>query len=315
MPQDPPPIPTEYDSGQVETTSFKARLLQVGDRLPIDGDQGLEGFKLVEQLYPLETQIYQRAINELAERLTDSGSTPTQVAEAVAESRRLLSITLIPFIDHYVRASHGPANPSDLENFRLLAKPWASSQLRSCARYIIVLVIHDYVRQLGDGLIADIEQRRIDELTRLIDDHGHRPEAQPLVDKARTELRRLYQAVADRPSVEPINPRALSYLLSCHRGGFLRDNALAAIVLKGNASAAAEAVANPLQVLDVPDVATLLEMRKESVTSTVSKIRAKATKWEQIDNSPYELDPRHLWVHVEPTEGPGPGADGSEESN
>jgi hypothetical protein len=301
MPQDPP-LPTEYASYQTESTSFKARLLQAGDSTSAGNELSIDGFNLVRQLFPIEALVYQQAINEVAGRLTDAGSTPDQATAAVNEGRRLLNLTLMPFIDLFVRSTPGPADSSDLEHFRQLAAPWATAQLRSCARYVIILVIHDYVRHLGEGLMTSIEQERIDELNTLIDEHGHRPEAQPLVDKARADLRRLYQAVADRPTVEPLNPRALSYLLTCTKAGHLRDNALAAIVLKGNSSAGAEAVANPLQILEVADVAGLLSMRNDAVTSTVSKIRSKATKHDRIDNSPYELDPRHLWVFVEPTQ-------------
>lgn len=301
MPNDPP-IHTDQRQPRIQTSGFKERLLQVGENSPDPGECGVGGFKLIEQLFPVQFQVFNRSIGELADRLTEAGSTTDQTTQSTLEARRLLGLTLIPFIDVYLTGTATHDENNEFEAFRQLAAPWASSQLKSCVRYITGLAVHDYGRHITGGVVEKGEQERLRELAQVIDEHGHRPEAVELVERARREMRQLSATLASRPMADPINPRALSYLLTCTTDGELRDIALAAVILKGNSSPGQEAVVNPLQILEVADVAAITGLNRNSVTSNVSKIRSKAAKGDRIDRTPYELDPRQLWVYVEPAE-------------
>lgn len=296
------PIHTDQCEPQTSSAGFRERLLRAGEYALEPDESGIDGFKLIEQLFPIQSQVYRQAIGELTERLDENGSTADQTAWSMAEARRLLGLTLIPFIEEFFvsdpRSNHG----GDLETFRALAQTWAAAQLKSCTAYIVSLAIQDYASHLNHGVIRRSEQDMMRELARLIDEHEQRPEAADLVARARRELRQLSAAVASRPVVDPANPRALSFLLTCTKDGQLRDIALAALILRGNSSPGSEIATNPLQILDVADVASIVGMTRSSVTSNVSKIRSKATKWHQIHKTRYELDPRHLWIYVEPTE-------------
>lgn len=302
-----PPLPTDHHIEPPQyLSSFQQRLLQAGERSPEHLDGGIEFFKLVEQLYPIEATVFARAIGELMRRLEAAGATDEQVIAAKGQGRRLLGLTLVPFVERYLvdhfDAETQPADSEAVEIVRDLARPWAMAQLKRCVTYVVGLAINDYASHLREGAVTEAEHARMQELTHLIDELGHRPEANAVVDRYRRELQLLSDTLAAEPPLDPLNARVLSYLLSCTKEGQLRDIALAALVLRGNSSIGTEVTSNPMQVLDVADVATVLGSTRKSVTSNVSKLRNKATKWVQVDNAPYELDPRHLWVYVEPAE-------------
>ncbi len=283
------------------SVGFRSRLLRASEQARQADDGGIAGFGLVEQLYPVECQVYSNAVSELMARLADNGATPEQIVNSLSVSRRLLCLTLVPYIEAYLTTSQGMATgDTGLDDFRRLAKPWAVLQLRRSTVYIVGLAINEYTRQLDGASLSSPEEQRMEFLMQRINQFDDQPETQALVERDRRELRRLVEVVSAGPELDPMVPRALSFLLAQTTQGRLRDNALAALLLKGNSSPGSEMVANPMQILGVADVAATLDLPPASVTASVSRIRSNARRSSGVAAVPYELDPRLLWSLAEP---------------
>lgn len=282
-------------------TGFRSRLLRACEQVRQGDDGGIAGFGLVEQLFPIECQVYSNAVSELMARLATNGATPEQVVSSLGLSRRLLCLTLVPYIEAYLTTSSGMGHgDSGLEGFRRLAKPWAVLQLRRSTVYIVGLTINEYARQLEGASLSSPEEQRMEFLMQRITQFEQQPEAATLVARDRRELQRLAEVVSAGPELDPMVPRALSFLLGQTTQGKLRDNALAALLLKGNSSPGNEVVANPMQILGVAEVAASLDLPPASVTASVSRIRSNARRSSGVASVPYELDPRLLWSLAEP---------------
>ncbi len=283
------------------SVGFRSRLLRASEQARQAEDGGIAGFGLVEQLYPIECQVYSNAVSELMARLATNGATPEQVVGSLGVARRLLCLTLVPYIEAYLTTNAGMGQgETGLDDFRRLAKPWAVLQLRRSTVYIVGLTINEYARQLDGASLSGPEEQRMEFLMQRIKQFDQQPEAGALVERDRRELRRLAEVVSSGPELDPMVPRALSFLLAQTTQGKLRDNALAALLLKGNSSPASEMVANPMQILGVAEVAASLDLPPASVTASVSRIRSNARRSSGVASVPYELDPRLLWSLAEP---------------
>ncbi len=283
------------------SVGFRSRLLRASEQARQAEDGGIAGFGLVEQLYPIECQVYSNAVSELMARLATNGATPEQVVGSLGVARRLLCLTLVPYIEAYLTTSQGMGQgETGLDDFRRLAKPWAVLQVRRSTIYIVGLTINEYARQLDGACLTSPEEQRMEFLMERIKQFEQQPEAGVLVERDRRELRRLAEVVSSGPELDPMVPRALSFLLAQTTQGKLRDNALAALLLKGNSSPGSEMVANPMQILGVAEVAATLDLPPASVTASVSRIRSNARRSSGVAAVPYELDPRLLWSLAEP---------------
>jgi hypothetical protein len=274
----------------------------VGEVHARDRDYGRRVFRLVEEIYPIESQIYARAIDRLLDLLEEQGASDDDVAQAGNEARLLLGVTLVPFIEAfteaYLRAERPSADMVSMSAFRRLARPWALAELKHAVAYIVGLELQEYQRHSQQGGLDQHSLDTMAQLRRLIDEHGDRPEATPLVQRAAEEYQLYADRLAQHDQLNSLRPRTLSYLLSCTSRGQLRELALAALILKGNTSPGAEAAANPLQLLDVPDVATVIDLDRSKVTSGVSKLRRRAAQNPRIDIPRHDLDPHQLWRHL-----------------
>ncbi|MFV0526966.1 MAG: hypothetical protein ACK5RL_20985 [Acidimicrobiales bacterium] len=274
-------------------------LLRAGGRSADPNNAGVQDFDLVSQLFPVEYQVFQRAISEFGGRMKRFGASNEDTERALGEARHLLMATLNPFTEIGVGDAKEPLETS---SFRALTRRWVGCQIERCTSYIVGLTIQDYNDQLASSSTPSPEEQHMLRLLERIRQFENQPDAALMVDKDRREVRRLAAAVAKRPDLDPVVPRALSFLLGQTADGRLRPTALAALLLKGNNSPGSEGAANPLQILSVNDVATVLAIPRESVTTRVSRIRSKAREHREIANIVHELNPRLLWTAIGPND-------------
>ncbi len=280
-------------------STFKEQLLAVGS-------DGNEGFSLIQQLYRSESLVYDRAICELARRVGQDSGPEIGSEQMVIQARANLGLTLIPFIKRYLELSGPHSQDGDEDEFRVFAREWAIKQLKSCCAAVAALTIADYHRFLASDLMTDREASKLREIQGQIDQFGSRPEARRLVEKLRRQYADMLEVVESRLSVDPVTARCLSYLMNCTSEGFLTDAATAALIMRGNDSAGSRAVRNPLQVLDVADVAAIFDMPPRKMTSMVSKIRRNALEHPEIGFFVDSAEPAMLWTRVRPEPGVGP---------
>jgi hypothetical protein len=271
------------------------------------GTVGPNDMGFIRQLYPIETVVFERAINEFARRIDLLPTTTTDGAELVADAQRCLGLTLVPFARRFL-ASGGldrdGAGPDDeaTDRFRELARGWALAQLRSCCAATAALIVADYLDSLRAPLIERGEAAHLEELGRQIEHLERRPDAKPLVAKLREAYTQLANLIESRIAIDPVVARSLSYLLASTSGGLLTDNAVAALIMKGNNSPGARAIRNPLQLLDVKDVAKVFETSERSITNMVSKFRRNAMEHPDVSHFAPAFDVTQLWIRIEPGE-------------
>lgn len=293
---DRPPAEVSRLSPSAHLSSFRAQLLAVGT-------DGNSDFGLIQQLYRKEALVYDRAINEVARRIGQTSSQSGQAEEVVMKSRAALGLTLLPHVAGFYRSTGAKARDDDENTFRIYAQDWAIKQLKSCAAVIAALTIGDYHRFLASELLTDMEAAKLKEVQDQIDQFERRPEAQRLVEKLRRQYEEILWVIESRMSVDPVTARCLSYLMNCYSEGFLTDAATAALIMRGNDSAGSRAVRNPLQVLDVTDVAAIFDQSPRKITSMVSKIRRAALEHSEIGYFADPCDAAMMWIRVEPSDG------------
>ena len=280
-------------SPSAHLASFRGQLLAVGK----DGEQD---FGLVQQLFRKEALVYDRAINEVARRIGQTDSQCGQADEIVNKARAGLGLTLLPYVRGYFEHHGLKPRDDDESRFRSYAQDWSIKQIKSCAAQIATLIIGDYHRFLDSELLTDLESAKLRELERQIDEFGSRPEAQRLVDRLRQQYEELLFVVESKSTLDPVNARCLSYLMNCTSEGLLTDAATAALIMRGNDSAGSRAVRNPLQILDVADVASIFQQPPRKITSMVSKIRRAAIEHAEVGYFTGPSDPALMWVRVAP---------------
>ncbi len=289
------PAETDRLSPSAHLSSFRAQLLAVGT-------DGNNDFGLIQQLYRKEALVYDRAINEVARRIGQTNSQMGLAEEIVTKSRTALGLTLIPYVYGFYRRTGSEARDDDESEFRAYAQEWAIKQLKSCAAVIAALTIGDYHRFLASELLTDMEAAKLKEVQDQIDQFEKRPEAQRLVEKLRRQYEEILWVIESRMSVDPVTARCLSYLMDCTSEGFLTDAATAALIMRGNDSAGSRAVRNPLQVLDVADVASIFDQSPRKITSMVSKIRRAALEHSEISYFADPCDAAMMWFRVVPSD-------------
>lgn len=146
-----------------------------------------------------------------------------------------------------------------------------------------------------------MEAAKLKEVQDQIDQFERRPEAQRLVEKLRRQYEEILWVIESRMSVDPVTARSLSYLMNCTSEGLLTDAASAALIMRGNDSAGSRAVRNPLQVLDVADVAAIFNQSPRKITSMVSKIRRAALEHTEIGYFADPCDAAMMWIRVTPS--------------
>lgn len=288
-----PPAETSRLSPSAHLSSFRAQLLAVGT-------DGNSDFSLIQHLYRKEALVYDRAINEVARRIGQTNSQSGRAEEIVTKSRAALGLTLIPMVAGFYRSTGTTARDDDESTFRIYAQDWAVKQLKSCAAVVAALTIGDYHRFLASEILTDVEAAKLKEVQDQIDQFAKRPEAQRLVEKLRHQYEEILLVIESRMSVDPVTARCLSYLMNCTSEGFLTDAATAALIMRGNDSAGSRAVRNPLQVLDVADVASIFNLSPRKITSMVSKIRRAALEHSEIGYFADPCDAAMMWIRVEP---------------
>ncbi len=291
-----PPAETSRLSPSAHLSSFRAQLLAVGT-------DGNSDFGLIQQLYRKEALVYDRAINEVARRIGQTDSQSARAEEIVTKSRAALGLTLYPWVAGFYKSSGTKVRDDDESTFRIYAQDWAIRQLKSCVAAIAALTIGDYHRYLASELLTDMEAVKLKEVQDQIDQFAQRPEAQRLVEKLRRQYEEILWVIESRMSVDPVTARCLSYLMNCVSEGFLTDAATAALVMRGNDSAGSRAVRNPLQVLDVADVASVFNQSPRKITSMVSKIRRAALEHSEIGYFADPCDAAMMWIRVVPSDG------------
>lgn len=291
-----PPAEASRLSPSAHLSSFRAQLLAVGT-------DGNSDFGLIQQLYRKEALVYDRAINEIARRIGYTNSQSGRAEEIVSRSRAALGMTLLPYVAGFYKSSGAKARDGDENTFRTFAQEWAIKQLKSCVTVIAALTVGDYHRFLASELLTDMEATKLKEVQGQIDQFEQRPEAQRLVEKLRHQYEEILLVIESRMSVDPVTARCLSYLLNCTSEGFLTDAATAALIMRGNDSAGSRAVRNPLQVLDVADVASIFNQSPRKITSMVSKIRRAALEHSEIGYFADPCDAAMMWIRVEPSDG------------
>ena len=288
------PAETSRLSPSAHLSSFRAQLLAVGR-------DGNHDFGLIQQLYRKEALVYDRAINEVARRIGQTSSQSGRAEEIVSKSRVALGMTLFPYVTGFFQANSTKARDDDESRFRTYAQEWAIYQLKSCAMVIAALTIGDYHRFLASELLTDMEAAKLREVQDQIDQFERRPEAQRLVEKLRHQYEEILLVIESRMSVDPVTARCLSYLMNCLSEGLLTDAATAALIMRGNDSAGSRAVRNPLQVLDVADVASIFNQSPRKMTSMVSKIRRASLEHAEIGYFGDPCDPALMWIRVKPS--------------
>ncbi len=290
-----PPTEASRLSPSAHLSSFRAQLLAVGR-------DGNHDFGLVQQLYRKEALVYDRAINDVARRIGQTNSQQGQAEEIVSKARASLGLTLFPYVARFCKTTGAKARDDDEVRFRTFAQEWAIKQLKSCAAVICALTIGDYHRFLASELLTDMEAAKLKEVQDQIDQFESRPEARRLVEKLRRQYEEILLVIESRMSVDPGTARCLSYLMNCTSEGLLTDAATAALIMRGNDSAGSRAVRNPLQVLDVADVASIFNQSPRKITSMVSKIRRASLEHSEIGYFADPCDPALMWVRVEPSD-------------
>lgn len=274
--------------------SFLAELLDVV-RSPRD-QQGLKAFEMIERLFPIHAKVFDQAIGAIALRIASSGGSMDGSLHVASEARRLLALTLVPFIEPLLDLWPAEAVAQDL--FVRLAQPWADAQLESCVVYITALTIDDYREEQQDHLPIPQEKGRVARMRVLLEELSASTEVnQSLAAELDAELQQLDRTLASRVSASDETRRRLSFLLDRVNTQQSNSRALAALLLRPEVDSPID---SPMQVLDEFEVSHVFEMDPKVVRHEAARLLTQSLSWSRTDLEPTTLSVEALWVYVEP---------------